>query len=78
MQLELGAKCPPGVGLRQAGDLARVFAVSTQVRTTFDKQPFDLRDRDLLHVQRAAVQTLEVAGPEGGYASRAASATRGP
>ena len=37
-------------------------------RGTFDKKPFDLRDRDLLHVKRDDVRTLEVRGPEGGYA----------
>ena len=34
----------------------------------FDKKPFDLRDRDLLHVKRDDVRSLEVSGPEGAYA----------
>ncbi|PYQ13367.1 MAG: hypothetical protein DMF80_15820 [Acidobacteria bacterium] len=46
----------------------RVFTVAAYSANTFDKKPFDLRDRDLLHVQRDAVRKLEVTGPDGGYA----------
>jgi hypothetical protein len=38
------------------------------VEGTFDKKPFDLRDRDLLHVKRDDVRSLEISGPEGSYA----------
>ncbi len=38
------------------------------VEGSFDKKPFDLRDRDLLHVKRDDVRSLEVVGPEGSYA----------
>ena len=46
----------------------RVFTVPAYSAAVFDKKPFDLRDRDLLHVSRDAVRTLEVSGPDGGYA----------
>ena len=46
----------------------RVFTVPSYSASVFDKKPFDLRDRDILHVQRDAVRTLGVTGPEGAYA----------
>jgi hypothetical protein len=45
-----------------------VYLVASWVEGTFDKKPFDLRDRDLLHVKRDDVRSLEVTGPEGGFA----------
>lgn len=46
----------------------RVFTVPAYSAAVFDKKPFDLRDRDVLHVNRDAVRKLEVTGPDGGYA----------
>ena len=46
----------------------RVFTVPAYSVAVFDKKPFDLRDRDVLHVSRDAVRKLEVTGPDGGYA----------
>jgi len=46
----------------------RVYTVASYVESSLDKEPFDLRDRDLLHVERGDVRILEVAGPEGDYA----------
>jgi hypothetical protein len=46
----------------------RVFTVASYSAAVFDKKPFDLRDRDLLHLSRDAVRTVQVAGPEGAYA----------
>jgi hypothetical protein len=46
----------------------RVFSVASYVESSFDKKPFDLRDRDVLHVKRDDVRTLDVRGPEGRYA----------
>jgi hypothetical protein len=46
----------------------RVFTVPAYSAAVFDKKPFDLRDRDVLHVSRDAVRKLEVTGPDGGYA----------
>ena len=46
----------------------RVFTVPAYSAAVFDKKPFDLRDRDVLHVNRDAVRKLEVTGSDGGYA----------
>src|SRR5688572_7374432 len=45
----------------------RVFTVPAFAVASFTKKPFDLRDRNVLHVQRDAVQTLDIKGPEGAY-----------
>ena len=67
--VEFGGKSPDGssVYARAAGS-PKVFLVPSWVEGTFDKKPFDLRDRDLLHVKRDDVRSLEVVGPEGSYA----------
>lgn len=67
--VEFGARSPDGssVYARVAGQ-PKVFLVPSWVEGTFDKKPFDLRDRDILKVKRDDVRSLEVAGPEGGYA----------
>lgn len=67
--VEFGAKSPDGssVYARNAGS-TRIFLVPTWVEGTFDKKPFDLRDRDLLHVKRDDVRSFEVTGPEGSFA----------
>jgi hypothetical protein len=46
----------------------RIFTVASYVESSFDKKPFDLRDRDILHVERGDVRALEIKGPEGDYA----------
>jgi hypothetical protein len=67
--VEFGARSPDGssVYARAAGS-PKVFLVPSWVEGTFDKKPFDLRDRDILKVKRDDVRSLEVTGPEGGYA----------
>ncbi len=67
--VDFGAKSPDGgsVYARKPGD-SKVYLVASWVESSFDKKPFDLRDRDLLHVKRDDVRSLEVAGPEGGFA----------
>jgi hypothetical protein len=69
LKVEFGAKSPDGssVYARAAGS-PKVYLVPQWVEGSFDKKPFDLRDRDLLHVKRDDVRQLEVAGPEGSYA----------
>jgi hypothetical protein len=68
LAVEFGAKSPDGgsVYARKPGE-AKVYLVPSWVEGTFDKKPFDLRDRDLLHVKRDDVRSLEVTGPEGGF-----------
>jgi hypothetical protein len=67
--LQFGAKSPDGNGqyANEPGS-AKVFLLPSWIEGSFDKKPFDLRDRDLLHVKRDDVRQLEVTGPEGGYA----------
>jgi len=69
LAVDFGAKSPDGgsVYARKPGE-AKVYLVPSWVESSFDKKPFDLRDRDLLHVKRDDVRSLEVSGPEGGYA----------
>jgi hypothetical protein len=47
---------------------ARIFTIASHLENTFNKKPFDLRDRDLLHVKRDEIKTLTIDGPEGRYA----------
>ncbi len=69
LAVDFGSKAPDGssVYARKPGE-AKVYLVPSWVEGSFDKKPFDLRDRDLLHVKRDDVRSLEVTGPEGGYA----------
>jgi len=68
LSIEFGGKSPDGssVYARAAGS-PKVYLVPQWTEGSFDKKPFDLRDRDLLHVKRDDVRALEVSGPEGGY-----------
>ena len=69
LRLLLGDKSPDGAALyAKVPSRARVFTVPAYVESSFAKKPFDLRDRDVLHVKRDAVRTLDVQGPEGAYA----------
>jgi Domain of unknown function (DUF4340) len=45
----------------------KLFTIATFQAGALDKKPFDLRDRDLLHVARDNVRTLDVSGPEGPF-----------
>jgi Domain of unknown function (DUF4340) len=68
LTLLLGDKAPAGSGLyAKLPSKPRVFTVPAYVESTFLKKPFDLRDRDVLHVKRDDVRGLEVSGPEGDY-----------
>jgi hypothetical protein len=69
LRISLGEKLPDGSGVyAKLPSAARVFAIPAYVLCTFEKKPFDLRDRSVLHVKRDQVKTLEVTGPEGSYA----------
>jgi hypothetical protein len=68
LSIEFGGKSPDGSSVyARAGGSPKVFLVPQWTEGSFDKKPFDLRDRDLLHVKRDDVRALEVAGPEGSY-----------
>ncbi len=67
--LLLGDKTPDGAGVyAKLPSQPRVFSIASYASTTFDKKPFDLRDRDVLHVKRDAVKALSITGPDGSYA----------
>ena len=67
--LLLGAKLADGSGVyAKTPDKTRIFTVATFGLSSLDKKPFDLRDRDLLHVKRDAVKTVAITGPQGSYA----------
>jgi len=69
LKIEFGAKSPDGSSVyARAASSPKVYLMASWVEGSFDKKPFDLRDRDLLHVKRDDVRSMEVAGPEGGYA----------
>jgi hypothetical protein len=69
LKLLLGDKSPDGAALyAKVPSRPRVFTVPAYLESSFDKKPFDMRDRDVLHVKRDAVRALEVQGPEGAYA----------
>jgi len=66
--VEFGAKTPGDTAIyARTPPSSKVYTVATYVESSFDKKPFDLRDRDLLHVKRDDVRTMEVTGPEGSY-----------
>jgi len=69
LSVQFGAKSPDGSSVyARTPSAPRVYLVPQWVEGSFDKKPFDLRDRDLLHVKRDDVRSMEVSGPEGGYA----------
>jgi hypothetical protein len=69
LSVQFGTKSPDGSSVyARTGTTRRVYLVPSWIEGSFDKKPFDLRDRDLLHVKRDDVRSIEVVGPEGGYA----------
>jgi hypothetical protein len=69
LELELGRKTPGDSELyARVPSSPRVFTVAASLENTFNKKPFDLRDRDVLHVKRDDVKRVEIQGPDGSYA----------
>jgi hypothetical protein len=69
LSVQFGAKAPDGAAVyARTPSSPKVYTVASWVEGSFDKKPFDLRDRDLLHAKRDDVRQLEITGPEGGYA----------
>ena len=69
VRVSLGEKAPDGsIVYAQISGAARIVALPTSFESALDKKPFDLRDRDVLHVDRDNIQTIRIAGPEGDYA----------
>jgi hypothetical protein len=64
----LGDTTPDGSAVyAQRPGQPKLFTIATYQAGALDKQPFDLRDRDLLHAARDNVRTLDATGPEGGF-----------
>jgi hypothetical protein len=62
-RLVIGTKTPTGGDLyAKRDDEARVFLIPAYVDTTFDRKPFDLRDKTILKFDRDKVDRLELSG----------------
>jgi hypothetical protein len=63
LELLIGDEVPAagGVYAKKPAE-TRVIVIPSWSASSLDKKPFDLRDRDLLHVKRDDVKTLAVAG----------------
>ena len=79
LKVEFGAKSPDGssVYARAAGS-PKVYLVPQWVEGSFDKKPFDLRDRDLLHVKRDDVRRWRSSGRRAATPSRGRTPASGP
>ena len=67
-KLLLGDKTPDGNGVyAKTPDKPRVFTIASYQEASFNKKPFDFRDRDLLKVKRDAVKALEVTSKDESY-----------
>lgn len=68
LRVQLGDSAPAGNGIYAKRPQApRVFTLPAHLEGAFNKQPFDLRDRSVLHVKRDDVTSLDVSGPEGAF-----------
>ena len=64
-KLLLGQKTPTGSDLyARLPDKPRVFLVPSYVEATFNKSPFDLRDKTILKIDRDKVDGLQIETPE--------------
>lgn len=60
-RLMIGSRTPTGGDLYAKRDAdPRVFLISSYLDTTFDRQPFDLRDKSILKFDRDKVDRLEI------------------
>src|SRR5262249_25935650 len=61
----LGQKTPTGSDIyARLPDKPRVFLVPSYLETTFNKSPFDLRDKAILKIDRDKVDRLEIVTPD--------------
>lgn len=62
--LHIGSKTPPGTDLyARLADQKKVFLISSYLDSTFNKRPFDLRDKTVLTVERDKIDSVEVVTP---------------
>jgi uncharacterized protein DUF4340 len=63
--LLIGQKTPTGTDIyARVPDKPRVFLVSSFLESTFNKSPFDLRDKTILKIDREKVDRLEIETPD--------------
>ena len=63
--LQIGAKTPTGGDLyAKVGGQNRVFLIPSYLDTTFNRKPFDLREKSALKVDATKVDSMEVTTPE--------------
>jgi hypothetical protein len=64
-RLQIGRKTPPGTDLyAKLGDKKRVFLISSYLDSTFNRRPFDLRDKTVLKLDRDKIESVEVMTPQ--------------
>src|SRR6185437_10548698 len=64
-KLLLGQKTPTGSDLyARLPDKPRVFLVPSYVESSFNKSPFDLRDKTILKIDRDKVDSLTIDTPD--------------
>jgi len=64
-RLLLGQKTPAGSDLyAKLPDKPRVFLVSSFLDTTFNRSPFDLRDKSVLRVERDKIDSVDITTPD--------------
>jgi hypothetical protein len=67
--VSIGDKTPDGASVyAQVTGRPRVVTLPGYLESSVAKKPFDLRDRDVLHLKRDDVRTIEITGPQGAYA----------
>jgi len=63
--LLVGQKTPTGTDIyARLPDKPRVFLIASYLETTFNKSPFDLRDKTILKFDRDKVDRLEIVSPD--------------
>jgi hypothetical protein len=65
-RLDLGHKTPDDRNVyAKVPAKAPIFAIATHESAAFEKKPFDLRDRSVLHLVRDQVKGIDIKGPKG-------------
>ena len=63
--LRFGDKTPVGANVFATQTDTSLFTVSQSIKSQFEKKLFDIRDKKMLHFQRADVRTLAIKNPQG-------------
>jgi Domain of unknown function (DUF4340) len=65
-RLQIGQKTPTGSDLyAKIADQKKVFLVSSYLESTFNKSPFDLRDKAVLKLDRDKIDSLDITAAQG-------------